>query len=173
MTIEIDTFPLTYKKPLDGGAFLADLAKQYDAKVEQLREILRVYEGTAKNIITRRNAIVPASADWTFVGWAGLYICIHLTKTEGFDAVHEAYELLSWQTKHVHRLPPKAQRKHEPDPEDYPELRCRAWTFQAGPSRCTLAAFSPYDSEVCQMVEVGTQPKYELKCEGSLIEDAA
>lgn len=165
MTIEINTFEATYNKPLDGGAFIAAAGKIADVALAKALETLRIYEGVGSRILKERNALVPDSARWDYTQWFGLFLKIDLGIDEGFDALHDYYEYLAFQTKHVRS--DATTRKVGPDPEDYAELRRRSWTFYVGDSRCTLAAFANANSNICKMVEVGTQPKYELICAGS------
>lgn len=171
MSIEINTFEATYNKPLDGGAFITAAGKAADDALAKALETLRIYEGVGSRIIKERNAIAPGSASWDYVSWTGLFLKINLGPDEGFDALHDYYEYLAFQTKHVRS--DATTRKFDPDPEDYAEIRRRAWTFSVGGSRCTLAAFANANSNICKMVEVGTQPKYELICAGSPIPGVA
>ena len=167
MTVDLNTFELTWNKPLDGGAFVAGLDAVYAKAAGSLRETFRIYEAVGSRIIRERNAIVTDSASWDYVYWAGIYIKIKLRSDEGFDALYDYYEHLAHQTKHVRADVPTIDRKTEPDPEDYPELRRRCWTFRVGAARCTLGGFADESSETCKLVEVGTEPKFELHCAGS------
>ncbi len=174
MTIELNTFDLFYKtgdgwQPFDPDAFMAGLDDIYFKTRGRIHENIRLYGLTAARIARERNAIFPDTARVDVTSAWGVFIKIDLTKTEGFDAMHEYYEMLAWQTKNAHRVPDKATRQDAPDPEDYPEIKRRSWTFRIGDHHCTLAAFSPADSEVCRMVEDGTTPKYKLDCTGSAI----
>lgn len=164
--MELRTFDLTYKKPLDGGAFVSALGGVFEEACWEVRECLRVWEGVGKRIIRERNLIVPDSATWGFVHWSGLTVYVNLEKTEGFDALHDYYELASHQAKHARG---DGERKHEPDPEDYAEISRRSWKFQVGKARFTLCAMASYDSDICKRVEVGMEPKFKLVCRESAL----
>lgn len=167
MSIELDTFKLHYQKPLDGGVFVASLEDLFLKETSRVKNTFRVYEGVAKRILAERNAVKEGSADWGFYSWAGLMVSIRLGKDEGFDSLHNYYDMLSFQTKHFRPLDKDLIRKAEPDPEDYAAILRRAWRFDVGEARCTFCAFADYDSEVCKKVVVGTEETYELICAGS------
>ncbi len=173
MSIEIDTFKASYKKPLDGGLFLATMNDEFSKSIAKVRETFKIYEGVASRIVRERNLIKPDSAGWGFYRWSGLMISIHLAKDEGFDALHEYYEYLSHQTTHSFSDTAKSRRNAEPSPSDYAEIMRRAWTFQVGDSLCTLCAFASDQSDICKKVEVGMEPKYELICAGWPLPQAA
>ena len=165
MSIEIDTFELHYKKPLDGGLFLAGIDSLFESTVDKLRDTFKIYEGVAKRIIRERNIVRPGTADWGYYPWSGLMVSIHLDADEGFDALHDYYEYLSFQTQHSFAR--EVDRCAEPKPQDYALIMRRAWVFRVGDSRCTLCAFASDNSQICKKVETGMEPTYELVCEGS------
>lgn len=167
MSIEVDTFHLSYKKPFSGDLFLAEAKEKMNETLGDVADVFRIYEGVAQRIIRERNAIKPESADWGFYGWSGLMITIRLGKEEGFDAAHDFYEYLAFQTKHARADTPVDKRCCEPDASDYALIMRRAFTFQVGKAKCTLCIFANDQSDICKKVEVGTEPTYELVCAGS------
>ena len=169
MTVELHTHELIYPNPpeITGGAFLAGLDGIYAKEFARVGKIFSVYEAVGTRILKHRNSVVPDSARWDVAGWTGLFIKIDLKPDEGFDVLHDYYEWLSFQTKNYRPTAKTFERKADPDPEDYAEIRRRSWVFRVDNCRCTLAAFANANSEICKQVEVGTQPKYELICAGS------
>lgn len=169
MTIELHTSNLVYPQPpeVTSGAFLAGLDAIYAKEYARVSKTFSIYEAVGTRIMKQRNALVAGSARWDMAGWTGLFIKIDLQPDEGFDAVFDYYEWLAFQTKNYRPSSKSFHRKVDPDPEDFAEIRRRAWTFRIDDCRCTLAAFANSNSEICKQVEVGTQPKYELVCAGS------
>lgn len=159
------------RENIDGAYYVAALQEELVKRSNEILETFRIYQAVASRIVTDRKLVAPETnpyCDWTT--WGGLYVVIHLRKEEGFDAMFDYYEWLSFQTSHARVIKPEIYgkvRKTKPDPEDCPEIRRRAWTFQIGSSRCTLAAFADTASEICKVVEVGTKPKFEMICGGS------
>lgn len=168
MTIELQTHDLCYHTPdVSGGEFLAGLDAIYAKEVKRIGATFSMFEAVGGRILKHRNSIVPHSARWDMAHWTGLFIKVDLQADEGFDVMHDYYEWLAFQTKNYRPLRKHATRVDSPDPEDYPEIYRRAWTFRIDDCRCTLAAFANTNSEICKQVIVGTQPKYELICGGS------
>lgn len=173
MAIEVDTFNLSYKQPFNGDLFIAQAREQMALTLNEVSEVFRIYEGVAQRIIRERNEVAPGTADWGFYGWSGLMVSVRLRKEEGFDAAHDFYEYLAFQTKHARADTPVAKRCCEPEASDYAIIMRRAFTFQIGKAKCTLCIFASDDSDICKKVETGVEPTYELVCAGSPIPAAA
>lgn len=105
---------------------------------------------------------------WGHTDWCGLYVKVELGPQDGFDAMHDLYEATAAEIARLAALNPTSYlpAKSDPDPEDNVDLRMRYWHFKAGHARFSLWAQAHYASEVCKLVEVGTQPKYEMECNG-------
>lgn len=103
---------------------------------------------------------------WGWTQWSGLHITVHLKEHEGFDAAFDYLDMAAGETRRIHEKF-GGPLEDDPEPTVYAELKRKSFTYKAHHYRFTIMVFAHYSSKTCELVEVGTEPKYDLICHGS------
>lgn len=105
---------------------------------------------------------------WGWNTWSGLHVTLRLKRDDGFDAAFDYIEAAKEETLALHRRFGGACVA-DPEPDIYAYLKRKTFTFKVAHYRFSLMIFAHDQSEACKVVEVGTEPKYELVCSGSTL----
>jgi hypothetical protein len=162
-----------YATPPEGPPDLEKMEQKlrasFETRIEQIAAD-RPFVPLAETMLDLMTAAGRTGHTWGWNEWAGLYVRFELGKKEGFDAAFEYYEAAKAATRSIAALSaPNLLLADEPSANDDADMRRRSFTFKVGGARFTLMIFAHYESEVCKRVVVGTQPKYEMQCEGSAL----
>jgi hypothetical protein len=164
--ISLSVFPMPEDVDLPRLKFL--YLQELDRQMDLINEAAVPFVDLAKRLLARAES-EGLQARWSYSQWSGIMVQINLRKDDGFDRLFDYHEECKAEVLRLSGILTTDDRSTvvDPKPADYPEMKRRAWTFKAGPAVMTLAGFGAYDSDICRMVQVGTEPKYELVCAGS------